>query len=99
MGSMRLPVMPPVAPMPARAVPVRHGAGRDAPACLDLGDLSVVVESNLEDWDGFTDVFAGTLEYDDWFTIYAAVRGLQQLNWTENREAQIGDDNTETTTA
>jgi hypothetical protein len=35
-------------------------------------------------------VLAGTLEYDDWFKVYAAVRGLQQLTWTVDRNAQIG---------
>jgi hypothetical protein len=58
-------------------------------------DLIIVVESNLEDWDSYADVFAGTLEYDDWFKVYAAVRGLQQMTWTVDRDAQIGDDDAE----
>ena len=59
------------------------------------GDLIIVVETNLEDWDGFADVFAGTLEYEDWFKVYASVRGLQQLTWTDDRDAPIGDDDAE----
>jgi hypothetical protein len=59
------------------------------------GDLATVVEANLDDWDGYADVFAGTLEYEDWFKVYLAVRGLEQLTWTVDGDAKIGDSDTE----
>jgi hypothetical protein len=49
-------------------------------------ELCVVVEANLDDWeDQYAEVFAGTLPFDDWFTVYKAVRPLQQMTHTAPR--------------
>jgi hypothetical protein len=53
-------------------------------------DLSAVVESNLEGWDAFADVFAGALRWEEWFAVYAAVRGLQQLTYTALDTTRLG---------
>lgn len=58
-------------------------------------DLATVVEANLVDWDGYAGVFAGTLEFEDWLKVYTAVRGLEQLTWTVDRDAPVGGDDTE----
>jgi hypothetical protein len=50
-------------------------------------NLCVVVESNLQDWeDQYNEVFAGTLPFDDWFTVYAAVRPLEKMTHTAPRD-------------
>lgn len=38
-----------------------------------------VITTNLAEWDEYQKVFAGTLRWDDWFTIYKAVRAAEQL--------------------
>lgn len=45
------------------------------------GELTTVIEANVHDWPEHADVFAGTLVWEQWFDIYAAVRALQQLTW------------------
>lgn len=45
------------------------------------------METNLHDWEEqYAEVFAGTLPFDDWFTVYAAVRPLERLTHTAPRD-------------
>jgi hypothetical protein len=53
------------------------------------GDLVPVVLGNLERWPGDAEVFAGTLDWEDWFDIYASVRALEQLTWNAPDDPNI----------
>jgi hypothetical protein len=44
-------------------------------------DLARVAEANLTDWPEHSAVFAGTLEWEQWFGIYAAVRAWEGFTW------------------
>lgn len=44
-------------------------------------ELAEVVEINLDAWPEHADVFAGSLDWDQWFEIYAAVRAWEQFTW------------------
>jgi hypothetical protein len=54
------------------------------------GELCGVVEVNIGDWEEFATVFAGTLRHEQWSSVYAAVRGLQQMTLTTRRQDVIG---------
>jgi hypothetical protein len=56
------------------------------------GDLVTTVEANVQPWPDHAAVFAGTLEWDEWFEIYAAARALEQLTWNapDDPDQRIG---------
>jgi hypothetical protein len=45
------------------------------------GELITVTEANLAPWPEHAEVFAGTIDFEQWGEIYAAVRALEQLTW------------------
>jgi hypothetical protein len=54
------------------------------------GELCAVAEDNLYHWEErYAEVFAGTLTWDEWFTVYGAVRRFQQMALTAPRQKRI----------
>ena len=51
--------------------------------------LQLVAEANLERWDEHAEVFAGTLGFDQWGSVYAAVRALQQMTWEDSEDPRV----------
>lgn len=50
------------------------------------GTIAAAIEANLDEWPKHSEVFAGTLSYEQWLNIEEAARAMSQVTWRAGEE-------------